>query len=69
MKYRRKFVSPSQKSIDLQKGVKEGYCKCTKCLKEKQQKDFTRNNYYWCRICHNSYSKTRPRKVSYNELW
>mgnify|MGYP003141846896 CR=1 FL=1 len=69
MKYRRKFVSPNQKSIDLQKGLKDGEVKCTKCLKVKKQKEFTKKNYYWCRVCHNAYSRSRPKKVSYNELW
>ena len=69
MKYRRKFVSPQQKSIDLQKGVKEGFTKCSKCLKVKKETEFARKNWYWCKKCHNAYSKTRPKKVSYNQLW
>ena len=71
MKYkpRRKFVAPCQKSIDLQKGTKDGYSKCSKCLKEKPQKDFARKGWYWCKKCHNDYARKRPKKVSYNELW
>ena len=66
---RRKFVSPSQKSIDLQKDVKEGHFKCTRCLKLKTNAEGYRKNYYWGRECHKSYTKKRPKKVSYNELW
>ena len=69
MKYRRKFVSPNQKSIKLQEGLKKGEVRCTKCLEVKKQKEFTKKNYYWCRECHNAYSRSRPKKVSYNSLW
>lgn len=65
----RKFVSPRHKSINLQKGVKEGHFKCTRCLKEKPDKEGYRKNYYWCRECHKEYARNRPKKVSYNELW
>ena len=65
----RKFVCPNQKSIDLQKGLKVGYAKCTKCLKVKKEKAFARKNWYWCRVCHNKYTRSRPKRVSYNELW
>ena len=63
------FVCPNQKSIDLQKDAKEGYSVCTKCLKEKKQKEFARKNWYLCKKCHSAYSKKRAKKVSYNQLW
>lgn len=67
----RKFVPPKklQKSLDLQKGVKDGYVKCSKCLKTKKQEEYSRKNWYWCKPCHNEYSRKRPKKVSYNQLW
>ena len=37
----RKYVSPNQKSIDLQKGVKKENFKCTKCFKEKPKSEGT----------------------------
>ena len=69
LKPKRKFVSPSHKSTDLQKGVKEGHFKCTKCLKVKTHAEGYRKNYYWCRECHREYTRKRPKKVSYNQLW
>ena len=65
----RKYVSPNQKSIDLQKGIKKQNFKCTKCFKEKPKSEGYRKNWYWCKDCHRKYTSKRPKKMSYNELW
>jgi transposase-like protein len=65
----RKYVCPNQDSIDKQKDCKEGYSFCTKCETEKPSKEFARKNWYWCKKCHREYTRKRPQRVSYNQLW
>ena len=69
MRFKRKFVSPNQKSTDLQKEAKKGFFVCTKCNVEKPKEETVRKNYYWCKECHRAYSRNRPKRVGYNKLW
>tara|TARA_R110000744_G_scaffold276344_1_gene389069 strand:+ start:4707 stop:4946 length:240 start_codon:yes stop_codon:yes gene_type:complete len=72
----RKFVNPNQKSTDKQIGVKDGNMFCVKCDTEKSKTEFNASGgvakQYWCKPCHNEYSRKRRLKykpVSYNDLW